>query len=370
MIGKTIILLSSNASKEYILDALEVLALPFGAVQHFRYRLRWLDRELKEKLPIKKNSNKSKLNDFNVIICYLSQKRINEKWEWIAIYPLRAGVLVDAYKTGDNDMDVVHFYFKVYKYLNISNDIINKIENHLKERSIWGKAYSFITDDIMEIVSATENEGKAYSCFANICELLGKEHFKSPDGKIEYYPIFTLINGLKTEKKNLKIKYKHLYHKSYYEISEGSCYSLEFKTYFPNPPPEFSIILKNEEKLFSNQPEQKIKISSPYSEENFVLIPRFVEKDLYTSLTFKTNCEKFNDKEVLNLNISFLIKIKRNLWFRIIEITGEFGFGLGTGSIALAKILEGKWNWWYWPVIMGYFLWMICKLVLKLLWRG
>jgi len=63
MNNNSIYLMSSNATKEYIIDILEVLSLPFGTVQHFRYQLKWLDNELKNKLPIKNNNQTNELKN-------------------------------------------------------------------------------------------------------------------------------------------------------------------------------------------------------------------------------------------------------------------------------------------------------------------
>ena len=50
---KSLYLMSSNASEEYIQDTLETLALPSDAVHHFRYQLKWVDKNLKNKLRVK-----------------------------------------------------------------------------------------------------------------------------------------------------------------------------------------------------------------------------------------------------------------------------------------------------------------------------
>jgi len=376
MNDEIIYLVSSNASKEYMLDALEVLSLPFGMVQHFRYQLRWLDEGLKKKLPIKGETEKKDLKNSKVIICYLYQQKQDNEWKWFEIYPLRTGILMEAFKTGTEDNDIAHFYFKVDKYIYYKEGF--NFTNDMKDWESWNKHYAFLERNLEEDKVAPQEE--SYSAFNKICESLKKEHFKSPKGDEDYYPIFGFIDGLKTIKrswtpwrkyeKKIFPKYDPLLYKSYYEISEGSCYSLEFRTYFPENPPEFQVIVKSDEKLFSSPPECKVKISSRYTEENCMLISRELERDVYTSLSFETACKNFDGKKPLNLYISLPVKIKRKLLFRAIEVLGDIGFGVGTGSIALAKMLEGKWNWWYWPVIVGYGIWMISKLLLKLLWRG
>jgi len=372
---QTIYLISSNASKEYILDALEVLSLPFGMVQHFRYQLKWLDKELKEELPLKDNSKKDSLKNYKVVICYLYQEKIDNGWEWIKIYPVRTGVLMDAYKTGEKEEDIAHFYFKVDAY--IPSDKGNEIEKEIKKwRKVWNKTYAFFGKSLKNNILTSKKE--SYSIFHNICTSFKKEHFKSPEGNTEYYPIFCLIEGLKTFKrrcwrkikKTLTPEYNSLSHKSYYKIDEGSYCSFEFRIFSPENPPEFQIVLKSDEKLFSTPSKYELRISSRYTEESCALISRFLERDVFTLLCFETTCKNFDKKEPLNFHIDFPVKIKRNLFFRIVEVAGDIGFGVGTASIALSKVLGEQWSWWYWPVIGGYLTWMICKLIVKLLWRG
>ena len=87
-------------------------------------------------------------------------------------------------------------------------------------------------------------------------------------------------------------------------------------------------------------------------------------------MSFKTKStdKKIDDLLPLELNINFLIKIKRKLRFRGSDALSDIGFGIGTGFIALKAVLP-TWNLWYWPVIISYSIWIICKFVIKL-WRG
>ncbi len=364
--NKKLYLLSSNASKEYILDVLEVLSLPFGMVQHFRYQLRWLDNEVKENLPYEKEQDKIRKlikGNYEIVICYLFQKQLSDgEIQWVAIYPLRIGNLVYAYKTGENDYDIAHFYFEVRNYISNCEDIISQI----KGEGVIGKNLVFLNHYSPQTASKEDN----YSAFSKICDSLPQEHFKSPDEKVEYYPLFCFIDGLNSINEHIPLKYDVLSRRTYYEISEGSKYSFKFKIFFPKTPPEFSIIIKKDEKLFSTPAQYTYKILSKYTEENCLLISRFLERDVYTSLYFKTDCKSFDSKEPLNFDIEFLVKIKRKLLFRMIEVMGDIGFGVGTSLIALSKMLGEKWDWWYWPVIISYGIWIISKLTTKLLWRG
>ena len=374
---QVIYLLSSNASKEYILDALEVLSLPFGMVQHFRYQLKWLDKNLKTQLPLKEDTRERNLKRYKVVICYLCQKKEkNNSWKWIEIYPIRTATLVDAYKTGRSNEDIAHFYFKVDKYIRYKN-IVNLVAE-MKKWSSWDKFYAFFGKNINNHILVTERE--SYSSFIEICESFKKGHFKDCTENVEYYPLFCFIDGLKTDKDRLSFKYDPLSHKSYYEISEGSIYSFEFRTYFPEKPPGFLITLRSDKKLFSTPSKYEFKISSRYSDESCMLIPRLLERDIFSIISFETQLEKKNidkNKEPLSLNINFQIKVTRKLRYRVIDALSDIGFGIGTGAIALKAasvsspnipyILRLFSSWW--TIVGAYALWIICKFIIKL-WRG
>ncbi|GAH68216.1 unnamed protein product, partial [marine sediment metagenome] len=134
-------LMSSNASKEYIKDILETLAIPSGSIQHFRYQLRWLDEKLIEMLPSKRIKNGNGLIGTKVVICYLYQERKNKGiWEWNTIYPIRIAKLVDAFKTGESEVDISHFYFQVENYIKYDSHDFNIIIKKIANKK-WGKKY-------------------------------------------------------------------------------------------------------------------------------------------------------------------------------------------------------------------------------------
>ena len=179
------------------------------------------------------------------------------------------------------------------------------------------------------------------------------------------------FEGLKGSVGNiLKPKYDKISHSSYYEINESSKYFFEFSTFFQIEEPSFLVKLLSDEKIFYTPNVYESRIEARYDEESWPLISSFLDKDIkWTLIYFKTEFKAKSDSKVdpLNLYISFPIKIKRKIFFRIVDFFSDIGFGIGTGAIALSKILE-KWTWWYWIVIVGYFVWATCKLIIKF-WR-
>lgn len=363
-----IYLMSSNATKEYITDILEVLSLPYGTVQHFRYELRRLDKELRNTLPVKGKEQINELKNRRVVICYLYQKKKGSRWKWIASYPIRIGILMEAYKTGDKDKDVAHFYFKVDNYISYDGQDFTKVIQE-KADTKRSNAYALIGASLNDKYIA--NKGDSKSAFHKICNSLKSKHLVSPEGN-EYLPIYCFIEGFKDKKGKILVPvYDPLTYKSFYKLKEGEYYSFGFGTYFTSMPPRFAVKLLSDEKIFSTPPEYELRASSRYDEESYAIVSSILERDTWTSISFKTELsDKVDNKESLNIHFEFLIKVERKILYRIIDVLSDIGFGIGTGAIAIkAAFSPEQMTWWYWPTILGYVLWAICKIIVKF-WRG
>ncbi|MEG8946404.1 hypothetical protein [Rosettibacter firmus] len=363
-----IYLMSSNATKEYITDIFEVLSLPSEIVMHFRYQIRWLDENLKAILPIKNKSQASELKNKKVVICYLYQEKQDSGWEWIIVYPIRTGVLTHAYKSGDKNEDVAHFYFKVNNYIRYGEQDFTRV---LKEIACekWGKAYALIGSMLDNTYIAYKGDSK--SAFIQICNSLNSLHLRSPEGN-EYFPMFCFMEGFKDKKgKILLPEYDPLTLKSFYKLTEGEYYSFGFSTYFTLKPPQYVVKLLSDEKIFSTPPVYELKASSRYDEESYTIISSILERDAWTSFSFKTELpDRIDNKESLNIHFEFPIKVERKILYRIFDVLSDVGFGVGTAAIALkAAFPPSEMTWWYWPAISGYSLWAIIKITIKF-WRG
>lgn len=365
-------LLSSNASREYIKDILETLALPSGSIQHFRYQLRWLDEKLIEMLPNKRTRNGNVLIGTKIAICYLYQERKNKGiWEWDTIYPIRIAKLVDAFKTGESEVDISHFYFQLENYIKYGSHDFNKIIKKIAKEK-WGKKYSFLGKSFEDKHIANKEE--SMSSFHKICEIFNQEHFSDPHPSGDkYYPLFCYIDDLVDEKREIIApQYNSSSCCSFYDLKEGVTYYFEFMTYTPRIQqiPNWKINFTSDSKIFSTPSKYSLEIASRYNAESLPLLSSILERNIWSVITFET---KSTDNLIdgllpLELNINFLISIKRKIIFRVIDVLSDIGFGVGTGSLALKAALP-TWHLWYWPVITGYFIWTICKLIIKL-WRG
>src|SRR5947209_8112604 len=120
MAKRCLYLVSSSASREYVADCLEALALPRGMIMHFRYRLRYLDDEVVNALPEEGENLGPDLQNLSVVVVYVCQTQTAGIWAPIqaeerggSYLPLRCGRLVNAFKDGV----IAHFFFEVTGYV-------------------------------------------------------------------------------------------------------------------------------------------------------------------------------------------------------------------------------------------------------------
>ena len=374
-----IYLLSSNYTKEYILDILETMFLPAGSIQYFRYQLRWLDDDLRKLLPKEGEKINRIFKNKEIIICYLYQvfkEKKSEETEWIYVYPIRKGILLDAYKSGDDDSDIAYFYFKLDDFILYAGQDYRFI---MKEviGDYYNKKYAFFSFSLNQSFFTKKEYSK--SAFYKICEAFNIKHFTSPDKKRKYFPLFCYMDGIKDSKGNIiKPKYHPLIHKNYYKIKECQYYLFEFNTYLARKQKAISIEanLMCNPKIFSSPVDyKKIDISSRYDKGSWIIASSFIDKNIWTTIKFETKPSNHSNKknrnfEFLNVSTNFLLNIKRRFWYRFIDILSEIFLVIGSGSIAV-KVAAGpeKMTWWYWITISGYLGWVIVKLCIKL-WRG
>lgn len=309
----------------------------------------------------------SSLKAIDVLICYLYQDRGVNGWEWKNIYPIRRGKLLGAYKSGSKNADAAHFYFSLEELI----DVELSHEKATFLNPLTGKGhdnqYARVIDRQVDFIATREN---ARSAFHQICDEINLDHLRSPERE-QYFPVFCSVDGLKNANgKILKPKYDPHFRKSYYTLAEGARYSFSFSSYVRKEGSHFRASLFSEDSAFSNPEKYEIPIECAYDEESWTIVPSLVDRSKWTMLRFNTDLTKPSQGgEALNLNLGFLVRIRRRWFFRFTELVGEIGFGVGTGAIALSKQIEASVPWWYWIVLVGYGLWIISRL-LKFYWRG
>jgi hypothetical protein len=353
--------MSSNATEKYAVDALMALSSPTGFVHHLRYQLRLLDQDLRNMLKPKGEPVVDTLQDIRTVLCYLYQIRRSDRWDWISVYPFRLGVLVDAYKTGNNDNDIAHLYIRVDNYV-----LYSDLDYNQTIRDMIGEKYGTCYASLGSVLNANyiAKRGESKQAFHRICESLKIEHFRSRANE-DYYPVFSFVEGFRDENgKVQELKYDRSTYKAYYEIREGSRYAFDFGIYFPEQPPEFTMSLKSDDKVFATPDQYTTKVLSRYDEESWLLVSRLVDSDIWTAVSFDSHLN-IGNKIPLNLSLTFPVLVKQKIIYGLLEVLSDLGFAVGTASLALSKFFE-TWTWWYWPVGIGYGLWFVFRLVIKL----
>jgi len=100
----------------------------------------------------------------------------------------------------------------------------------------------------------------------------------------------------------------HILIRSFYKITEGEYYVFEFGTYFNLQPPKYTVKLLSDDRIFSTPREYELRASSRYDEISYPIVSSLLERDIWTSILFKTELkEKVNDKEPLNIHLEFLL---------------------------------------------------------------
>jgi len=362
-------LLSSNASSEYVKDIVEVLALPFNCVQHFRYQLKWLDPDLLDLIVHQRSTVSGPMVGCKVVVCYLFQTLTKENgvesYHWESIYPVRSGILEEAIKTGDSPVDVAHFYFKVDQYLQYDKEAIDKIMNQLENHR--DRHYAFQETIPVDVRMAALEESQ--TAFYETCELIDANHLRLCRDDQFIAPVFCYIGRIKSSK-GIAIEpvYDQNRRKSNYQLSEGSAYYFEFETYLTTDKLTPTIRLETDSNIFST-PSSELKASSRYDKETWTLVSKLLECDAWTNLSFYTESNSSDpDIKPLDIDIEFTIKICRRMLFRYLGVSADFAFALGTTVLVIAKLVP-TWTWWWLPVFVLFPIWAVCGIVAKL-WRG
>ncbi|MEE3719688.1 hypothetical protein V2H45_23380 [Tumidithrix elongata RA019] len=152
-----LILVSSNYKKEYISDIVEVIGVPNSFIVHFRYRKKWVNSSLWDKLPVKeklKNGDEiQRLNEIKsrkILIVFLCQ---DDKDNWLSSYPVRFATIDKCYVTGRSDHDIAHFYLYVDSYCSAKKEeerknFLEKIKVDSREAGFNNSRMAFLAQNM------------------------------------------------------------------------------------------------------------------------------------------------------------------------------------------------------------------------------
>jgi hypothetical protein len=247
--GDCLYLVSSSSSREYVADCVEALALPRGAVMHFRYMQKYVDESL---LPLGNESAKlsEKLRNLPVVVVYLHQTQRGGEWKPEGQHlPLRCGVLLSAFTDGE----VVHFYFSVGDYVKTLVD--DKSPEELLESKIRFKTTKIDKDSgksrevatyahLGEDLALNAPEDQDSSAFQQFVLSTRQNEWRtrslgSTPLDVTYDVVFYRIAGLYVERSGKlavvkpKIKAIQGTRSFEYELRSGSTYHLKLMTQLP-----------------------------------------------------------------------------------------------------------------------------------------
>jgi hypothetical protein len=293
--GDCLYLVSSSASREYVADCVEALALPRGAVMHFRYLKRYVDESL---LPLGNESAKleNKLHNLPVVVVYLHQTQRGGDWKPEGQHlPLRCGILLSAFTEGE----VVHFYFKISDY--VKDSVGGKSPEELLESKIIFKTkkkddasgkskevttYAHLGEDLA-LNAPEEQDSSAFQKF--VLSTRQNEWRTRSLGSapldVTYDVVFYRIAGLYVKQSGKltvvepKVKPIQGTRSFEYVLQSGSIYHLKLMTLLPFRSPAqlpgqgaATILLSFDSKIIIPVGPTSLRISSPYDLEYWSFI--------------------------------------------------------------------------------------------------
>ena len=345
-----VFLLSSNRREKYIEDILQTLALPDGAVQHFRYEAQYIESRVKDKIPFL-SEEKKELNGIQAAICYLFQEKDDKgNNSWKALYPARQAKILDWYKTGPENSDPVHIYFQVGNYY-------EPIES-LARISHSSEKFVVLFSNLGALTSiGSDKSESAINKFARNCK---SDHLKKYDEAGSYSPFYLCIRGLResddsTLRRFKKIvcskafpiqyvtpKYDESAHFWFYELVEGNRYLLDYSYYLINSPDPKSSFFSIKAKSNLTLVHRKNKISSRYDEGTVQVLTDKVKMDSWSSLFLKSSITNLpispNNVEALNLSLTIPINLNRSKWrkfFSALRAIRDVSLTVGTVGLTV-----------------------------------
>ena len=353
-----LLLTSSNATKKYFSNAISALCWPRDWVSHVRYQVRLVDDGLIREIPRKDASNgaKSALVGRRVLVAFMFQTRVMNPtthaldWQQEALYPFRYGKLVEAYRIGSGDHDIVHFYFGVEGCHVPTPDAPLPIEPaKLLKPNIHAAAVPIKASES----APQKDESAAY----DLLESVHPEHLTfQPDQadlshKALYYPVLCRIRDLRSVGGKYRVrkpKFGARSRTSFYELTERKAYLFDFGFYVPrasgSPSSGSKVALTHDSKTFLTAPKRSLSVESRYDEQAWLVVPGITEGTIYRELTLSTRVKapQGTNAQPADLSLTLPVTIKQNRWVRWRYGVGGFiaAAALALGTLALAFIAK------------------------------
>jgi hypothetical protein len=247
MTPRCLYLVSSSASREYVADCLEALALPRQMVHHFRYRISYIDERLRISLRSRPGRLPPGLQNLPVVVVYLYQEQAGGKWEPAATssdgsyLPLRCGRLIEAFLEGE----VAHFYFELTDYVKpkVGNVSARALLNHdirfrINSRKKAELSYAHVAQDL-KLGAPAGSDALAFQRFVANAYQPSEWRTRSLGSvplDVTYDVVFLRIGGIFRERDNRLEPVRPVRRElvgnpsSEYELELGSTYHIQVAT--------------------------------------------------------------------------------------------------------------------------------------------
>jgi hypothetical protein len=353
---KVLVLTTSNASKKYFTDAFGVLSWPRGWIVHFRYQVQWIDEELRDLLPQKiggLQSSAGPLKNIAVLAAYLFQETESDQRtngvsrKQVALYPLRYGTLVAAYRIGKGRYDAAHFYFRVGGYYlptAAKAPFVNP--NDLVRPGIYAALRQF------QIVQSdpADDESAAYTLIEGVQP--GHVTFQPNQSNLterrKYFPVLCFVRDLRRAGRRggvLTPRFESSARGSYYEFTERKEYLFDFSFYVPTwsatPGSGSKVSLEYDDRAFATTAKRTLAVESRYDEQAWLVVPAAADRKILRELAFVSDVTvpKNAEGEAANVALTIPVTIKQDKLLRvgsaILRLLAAAGLTIGTISVAL-----------------------------------
>lgn len=331
-------LISSSSTREYVRDCLEVLALPDGGVQHFRYRVTHLDPAVAAVVPDKPGSLGPPYIGMSVVPVFLSVSRSPDgTWASMDKYvPLRFGMLLDAFRDGN----IAHFFFQVGQYIEYEAEpglSPSKILSDDFKRYFAGKHvqryFGMIRPDCLS-PAPQDRDAYAFQSFVENAYIPSEWRTVSSGESpmdVTYEAVFFRVAGVFEQKESggdmslsdVPLNLCKVPGAPYaeYVLNKGNVYRIKIATHHheslsPTELPgrgDAELVLSFDADVFDALGPTSLVIASPYDLEHWALVPRVEGRQS----ALRINCRESRDgtseryvrRELLSANVSIPIRI-------------------------------------------------------------
>jgi hypothetical protein len=376
-------LFSSNAEREYIIDSLEVLALPRGAIQHYRYHLQYLHPDLRGKF----DANPRDLVGQHVLVSYLCQEQYLEedkaRWRAVETYPIRLGLVVDVHKTGR----IAHFHFEVGEYVDYSHGYPNIVSR--MQVALGGKmppaSYACLAPPLEGFAASGDRDPEAFQAIVDAFDphhlrtirlkKASASHTARPDVEIvQYDPVFIQVVGVYRIQRDddggqvslvaLKPTRVEGIRDRAYRLDEEDLHVVRVNTYQPKWSAVhrvgIAIAATVDERLFSNPGTGERTVGSRYDSHEFMLAPKPTERSVWTFLGLTARVPTDHAEVLVPLKafwVQILPRVSRRRLQTLVDILGQLGVAILPLSVAMwarnAEPILVSWSGWF---VLGLFL--------------